>query len=295
MSSDQAKRMTQYLLGQLSEEEQTELERQYLADDGLFEELAAVEDDLRDAYARGELSSPDRKAFEQRLLTAPGQQTHQEFARSLCRYLKKTENMGTVRVRHTGSYTSSPPPMHSASKWKSLLGRLAARPRLVFVPVLSMILLAALAGSWWRRSRSIHPPPSSQTASGNIPGGGAHSTGGQGAETRTMAFVLERGLLRGGEESEPLVIPPEVRQVRLEARVEADYPRYEAVLETVEGKRIWSKRDLQAEGFSGGKRVSLTLSSSLLTPGDYILIVRGQPTAGAAETVAEYAFRVRQR
>ena len=47
MSSDQEKRMAQYLLGQLPEEDQAELERRYLADDSLFEELLAIEDDLR--------------------------------------------------------------------------------------------------------------------------------------------------------------------------------------------------------------------------------------------------------
>jgi anti-sigma factor RsiW len=79
--------MTQYLLGQLTEEEQAELEGAYLADDVLFEELAAAENDLRDAYARGELSTPDREAFEQRLLTTSGQQSEQEFARTLGSYL----------------------------------------------------------------------------------------------------------------------------------------------------------------------------------------------------------------
>jgi anti-sigma factor RsiW len=293
VSSDHEKRMTQYLLGQLSEEEQTELERQYLADDALFEELAAAEDDLRDAYARGELSGPDRKAFEQRLLSVPGQQTQQEFAGSLCRYLKETENKGTEPVRQPVSFTYLTP-MQTASRWKSLLGPLAACPRWVFVSAVSMILLALLAGSWWRRSTSIHPPPSSQAASGNTPGG-APSKGGAAAGIRTMGFALNRGLVRGGEESELLLIPAEVTQVRLEARIEADYPRYQAVLQTVDSKQIWSKRDLEAEAFPGGKRVLLTVSSSLLSSGDYILTVRGQPTAGSAQTVAEYAFRVRQR
>ena len=47
--------MQQYLLGRLPEEAEAELERRYLADDALFEELLAIEDDLRDAYVRGEL------------------------------------------------------------------------------------------------------------------------------------------------------------------------------------------------------------------------------------------------
>jgi hypothetical protein len=277
VNTDQEKRMAQYLLGQLPEEEQAELERRYLADDALFEEVLAIEDDLRDAYARGELSRPDREAFEQRLLTAPGQQTQQEFARTLCRYLKKTgKKVG--------------PLAQLAAGWKSLLGALGARPRMVFVPALSVTILILMAGSWWLGRRSVQPPP--QAASGNPPVAVAPTAGGQTPEVRTMGFVLRRGLSRGSEGAEPLVIPPEVSQVRLEARVETNYPSYDAVLQTAEGKQVWNKGDLIAQAPPGGKKVLLYLSSSLLPPGDYVLTLRGLPTTGSPETVTEYAFRV---
>jgi hypothetical protein len=276
--------MAQYLLGQLPDEEQAELEHRYLADDALFEELVAIEDDLRDAYVRGELSRPDREAFEQRLLTAPRQKQEQEFARTLCRYLGET----CTRVGPVGQLVA---------KGKSLLRALGAQPRLVLVPALSVTILLLMVGGWWWGRRSVQPsqlsPAPPQTASGNAPGTAAPTAGEQEPEARTIAVVLSRGLVRGNEEgSNPLVIPPEVNQVRLEARVEVDYPRYEAVLQTAESKRIWSKGDLEAQAFPGGKRILLYLSSSLLPPGDYILTLRGLPTAGRPETAAEYAFRV---
>jgi anti-sigma factor RsiW len=279
--------MAQYLLGQLPEEEQAELERRYLADDTLFEEFLAIEDDLRDAYARGELSGADREAFEQGLLAAPRQKQEQEFARTLCRYLGETG-------RRVG------PLAQLVVKWKSLLRALGAQHRMVLVPALSVTILVLIAGGWWLGRRSVQlsqlPPAAHQTASGNAPGAAAPMAGEQEPEARTIAVVLSRGLVRGnGEGSKPLVIPPEVSQVRLEARVEVSYPRYEAVLQTAEGKRIWSKGDLEAQAFPGGKRVLLYISSSLLPPGDYILILRGLPAAGSPETVAEYAFRIGKR
>jgi hypothetical protein len=117
-------------------------------------------------------------------------------------------------------------------------------------------------------------------------------------EAESVAFVLTPGLIRGGgEESRPLVIPAGVSRVRLEARVDVDgdYSNYEAVLQTVENKRIWSEGNLNAQTFPGGKRIFLDLSSSLLPPGDYILTLRGLTAAGRSETVAEYAFRVVER
>lgn len=107
--------------------------------------------------------------------------------------------------------------------------------------------------------------------------------------------VLNHGLVRGNEESKPVVIPPEVNQVRFEARVDADYPRYEAALQTAEGERLWSRGRLAAQALPDGKRILLYVPSDLLLPGDYILTLRGLPPAGGAETVAEYAFHVRQR
>jgi anti-sigma factor RsiW len=273
--------MAQYLLGQLPEEEQAELERQYLADDTLFEEFLSIEDDLRDAYVRGELSRTDREAFEQRLLAAPQQKQEQEFARTLCRYLGQ---MGT-RVGRLAQLVA---------KWKSLLRALDTQHRMVLVPALSATILVLIVGGWWLGRRSVQPsqlpPGPPQTAS---PGAAAPTAGEQEPEARTIAVVLSRGLVRGNEEgSKPLVIPPEVSQVRLEARVEVNYPRYEAVLQTAESKRIWSQGDLEAQAFPGGKRILLYLSSSLLPPGVYILTVRGLPTAGSPETVAEYSFRI---
>ena len=275
--------MVQYLLGQLPEEEQAELERRYLADDILFEELLATEDDLRDSYARGELSSADRKTFEQRLLTASYQRREQGFALTLCRYFGQTD-------RRVG------PLAQLMTQWKSLLRVLAGQHSIVLVPALSVAILVLVVGSWWLGRRRAQPPQLStaptQTAS---PRAAAHR-GEPEPDRRTIAIVLSRGLARGSEkESKSIVIPPEVSQVRLEARVEVSYPRYEAVLQTAESKRIWGKGDLESQAFPEGKRIVLSISSSLLPTGDYILTVRGLPSAGSPETVAEYSFRIGKR
>jgi hypothetical protein len=271
--------MARYLLGQLPEEEQAELERLYLADDDLYEQLLSLEDDLRDAYARDELSTADHEAFEQRLLAAPRQRQEQEFARNLCLYLG---DAGTRPV------AQSPP----VSKWKSLFGAVGTHPRVAFLSTLSFALLVLIAGGWWLEHKSVqHALPLSQTGSG-ASSGNVPPTPEQ-EEPGTIALVLSPALVRGAEEqSKPLVIPPAVDRVRLEAPVQVSYQHYEAILQTVEGKRIWNKKGLDAETFPGGKRIVLHLPSSLLPPGDYILTIRGWQAAGNPETVAEYAFRV---
>jgi hypothetical protein len=290
MDSDQEKQMVQYLLGQLSEKEQAELDRQYLMDDALFEELLAIEDELHDTYLRGELSSADRQAFEQRLLILPNQKEKQKFARTLHQYIAQEGPAG--------------PLAHRVGKWKSLLRILEAQRRIIFIPAISTALVVLVVGSWWLVRRSIQSSqnaPGTASAAKGLPGQAPEPqpqtpTHAPQPEANTVAFVLTPGLIRGGvQESRPFVIPAGVSDVRLEARVEGDYSSYEAVLQTAESKRIWSQGDLEAQAFPGGKRVFLDLSSSLLPPGDYILTLRGLPAAGSRETVAEYAFRVSKR
>jgi hypothetical protein len=294
MNSHNEKRMSQYLLGQLPEHEQAEIESQYMADDSFFEELLAIENDLRDAYARGELSKPDREAFEQRLLMAPHQKQKQEFAQALRQYLAESDRRAHL--------ISTP-----VAKWRSLLRKVGMKSRLVLVPVVSVTVMLLIVGSWWLSKRGLQysqsrkgPGVGTPTASppkghgAEAPTRGIPPTGG--AEAGTIAIVLAGGSVRGVEGELPtLVIPADVSRVRVEARFEGNYPRYQVLLDTVEGSRVWSRRDLEAQAFPGGKRIFLDVSSNLLPPDDYFLTVRGLPATGNPKTLAEYTFRVVKR
>jgi hypothetical protein len=278
MDSDQEKRMVEYLLGKLSQDEQADLEAQYLADDSFFEEVLAVEDDLRDAYARGELSIEDRRAFEQRLLASAQQIEKQEFAGSLRQYI-------------VGASFHSRRLESRVAKWKLRFRHLATRHRMVLIPALSATVLLLVAAGWWLAYRSGRPPTLTPVATTPQPHGPL-----QKQEPEVVAFMLTPGSVRGSEPGlASLVIPPTVSRVRLEARFEGDYPEYEAVLQTAEDKRVLTARNLKAQASRGGKSIFIDISSTLLSPGDYILILKGVPAAGTPETAAEYAFRVAKR
>ncbi len=181
------------------------------------------------------------------------------------------------------------------SRWEWVLHAFRALPRKALVPALALAQAVLIASGWWLGHRSLRPP-----TIGPLPGQHQEARASQIPPTRkpqvkTIAVVLTPGLVRGSEESRPVVIPPDVSLVRLEARFEGNYPRYQATLATVEGRQVWSEGSLQAQATPTGKRVFLDLSSSLLAPGDYILTVRGLPAAGNAETLAEYTFRVQKR
>ena len=71
-----------YLLGNLTEEEQAQVEDRAFADGDYLSSLEATEADLIDAYVRGELSQSARRSFELRFLTSAERRRKVEFARA---------------------------------------------------------------------------------------------------------------------------------------------------------------------------------------------------------------------
>ena len=76
-----------YLLGELPEEQQAELEQRYFSDDALFERLMAVEDELINRYARNESSDEERKRMETYFLRSQARRKRLMFTQALMRYL----------------------------------------------------------------------------------------------------------------------------------------------------------------------------------------------------------------
>ena len=67
----------------MSEEEQTTFEKQYIADEGLFQKLLLLEDDLIDAFVLNDLADRQREKFEKVILASEHLQQKVEFARVL--------------------------------------------------------------------------------------------------------------------------------------------------------------------------------------------------------------------
>jgi hypothetical protein len=76
-------RLTRYLLGEGSPGERERLEVEYFADEKAFARMLSAEDDLIDAYARGQLSADQRRQFEKKFLNSNEGRERVQFARML--------------------------------------------------------------------------------------------------------------------------------------------------------------------------------------------------------------------
>src|SRR5258708_8364808 len=80
-----------YLLGDLSESEQTALEEEYFTDPPAFDKMVNAENELVDSYARGRLTPRLRKRFEQYYLAHPKRRERTKFAQALVTKLDQIE------------------------------------------------------------------------------------------------------------------------------------------------------------------------------------------------------------
>jgi anti-sigma-K factor RskA len=82
---------TRYLLGDLSEKEQVEIEERAFRDRQYLLEIEAVECDLIDDYIRGALCESERRQFEDRFFASAERRRKLKFAKALERIAGESE------------------------------------------------------------------------------------------------------------------------------------------------------------------------------------------------------------
>ena len=86
-----------YLLGLCSQAERERIEAEYFEDGAAFQAMLTAEDDLIDAYARGELTDEERRRFETHFLTSTRGRERVQFARAFAGVELKASVVGTKR------------------------------------------------------------------------------------------------------------------------------------------------------------------------------------------------------
>ena len=82
-TTDETALMIRYLLGDVSEDEQLRLEEQFFTDEDSYQQLTALEDELRYDYAQGNLTPRERQLFEKRFLTTPADRKKVDLAKAV--------------------------------------------------------------------------------------------------------------------------------------------------------------------------------------------------------------------
>jgi hypothetical protein len=317
-SHEYEKDCMRYLLGEMSEPEQTQFEEAYFADDSLFERFLVVKDELVDSHARGDLRGPQRERFE----------TH--FLSSEPRRQRIAEAETLIQVA-TAAFAKQNADEAVGDPWWRSISRGLGLPPLAFQAGLAILLLVVLAGSWLlirnvrrqnadrerqqneelaRRRKEAEGAPANklpesedrtaQTTPTPVPtkvpnGDNINREAGRTVPAQIASIALLPFSARDSGTSNTLVLRSDTRAVAVHlAFKKAGHRRYDASLRSVDGKQVLSRRGLKISA-GAEARVSLTFPASLLQGQDYIVTLTGLSATGEAETIGEYYFRVERR
>lgn len=91
-STDERDELKKFLLGRIDEDQRQKIEERLLTDDDYFEELEILEDELLDEYVDGNLTSPERRIFEEQFLVSDDRRGKLRFAKALASPIAVTKS-----------------------------------------------------------------------------------------------------------------------------------------------------------------------------------------------------------
>ena len=273
--------MREYLLGRLPLDQQSGLEERLLLDSAFYEELLIAEDEIIDQYVQGEMASDERASFESHFIISSERQQKVRFARILRKYVSaEASRHGQERSashRTTDQRADAPAkPSRSAADIESKprwFGFLPIRSPTLAYALAAVLVLIVVGGGWWatRTFWTSHEP-------GNV-----------------FSVMLTPGLTRGDQqESAAVAVASDVDTLRLQLLIPDNrYNSYEASLIDAEGRVLATKNNLKVETLNGQPAVMFDVDHSRVPANDYRVKLNG--SNGNAESVATYAFRVKNR
>lgn len=308
---NKTERAKQYLIGTMDAADKARFEEEYFTDDELFEEVEIAEDELIDAYIRHELNDIDLNRFETTLVSSPRLAEKIEFARTL--------------TKATGR--SSPLIVDTDQEpfWRRILF-----PRSLALTFATLALLLLFGGGVlffvWLRLRT----ESTRLASERIELQQRNQTLALEAEKdkadlaaqladaraenarlqeqlksasqadqhvtqpdRTVALLLFPGSLRSTTRRNVLEISPQTTNAKLRLSLPSDdYLSYSATVKTAEQRTVWSKAQLKSRSGRNGKVIELSVPSSQLTSGTYLVELSGNGDSANSERLPDYSFQV---
>lgn len=320
--------LIRYLLGDLPEAEQAEIEERAFQDQQTVRNIQAVESDLIDAYVREELSDRERQQFEGRFFASAERRRKVEFARALAHVAPEFAVIESAARRASAPAGAATPRLIEA-----LRRRLSPAARYALA---AAALLIVIGGSWLiveslrlraqltemraeqqsseRQQQALQQQIADEQArreelSTQLQREREHSQQLAGELQRQLqesappappaivSLVLWPGISRGGGARSKLVIPQAAQRVRVEIGVEPedDYRSFRVELRAPGGESIWTRANLSAQRARGGRAIRLNLPAAIFRAGAYELALKGVTAEGTTEDVGYYYVDVSKR
>ena len=321
--------IVRYLLGDLTEQEQIEVEDRAFSDPLYLRNIQAVEADLIDEYVRAGLSEPERRRFEKRFLASHERRQKVEFARALADVATSA-----VITAPVGRLADERPPVRW---WAPFIGLLHGSSPAVRFSLAAASLLLIITGSWligqtMRMRGELARLQAEQQALRTQQRGLEDEAAGERARNDALAAELQRereqrerseelarqlqeegerlarpqelapvaslmllpGVSRGSANRPRLVVPEAVRLARFQIGLERedDYKSFRVELRTARGQEVWRQDNLRPRQSRAGRLINLTVTANILDTGEYELALKGTTDDQRIEDVRYYYFSI---
>jgi hypothetical protein len=299
--------LTQYLLGELPPGETERLDELSVTDDDFALRLSAAENDLLDAYVRGELPAKTSEQLKSAYLSSEKGLEKLRFAETLYSYQQRkkttpaTSRAALAQRQKPDKNWASFNVFHVVPQWGLALaailllaasGYLAKANRQLRHQVdQSETERAALSQREQQLRQQLEVQPSVNSANpGTNPSQSSQPLADQ---LQVAAFVLIPAL-RGSGPLPTVSVSADTDLVVLRLELEAnEFRRYRVALEdSATRQTVWRSADLKAFADDGKQAVSFALRKDLLKQQNYILQLEGIRANGATELASSYSFRV---
>jgi hypothetical protein len=305
-----------YLLGELTEAEQTAFEWELLADHDKFEQVCEIENELIDSYMQGEMKGADLERFEGHYFSSSLHRERAAIAETLLVNIDQTVE-GAVGVSEEAP---------TVPWWSRVLGpRGWPLPVFGVAIVLASLLIFGVIWSYLEKSRltgemarlateaeakraalkqreqelvSRNQELGKEIADERRRGDGMRAELKQlrrrapSTSAAVVSFLLTPASERSEETPPPFRIPLITEKVRLLMALEGNgYADYRVKLQTAEGQDILSRQSVKVELGRDRTFVALTIRARELARGDYVLILLGQTPDGRSEEINRYFFQ----
>ena len=313
--------LVRYLLGELTEPESDRIECAYFSDEGLHEQILAMESELTDAYLHGQLAPDDLRRFESRFMSTREGRDRVDAARATQIFFslhRADTTAGRLNSKPVVALAATLGTDEKLTWWRSVarvfsFRSLAGGPAFAVAGLLVLAAVGFLRTQTAPRSKSINTESAgtaSRTTNGdgigarnsnannapNAKAGSKSSDPAVGKRPLILAFALA-SLTRSDGRGNTIDLPAGQFLVRLSIMIEpGNYTSYAALVETAEGKQVFAQNPLavipDSSAATGNQSAAVTIASRKLIPGDYILQLTGTNPDGTVETVGGYSFHV---
>ena len=307
--------MKRYLLGELAEPQQLELEQGMMTSNERFDRLLVAEDELVDEYLRGTLSAREEKKFDDYFLCAPDRRRKLRFFRSLRRYIcshgaqtfwRWPEFLTFRPFPHRiieGSLAAALSLMVLGGSWLTFriqhLDHLLEQARTQTIPVAEREVWQKQLGASQARNDQLTTEVrfhKGQRAELELELAALRTSTTRPSSLYLIPFAFTSGTVRSGGEMKKVTIPPFASWVQLQLDLGvSDYEKYQVVLQKFEGEGISTQIMPKIKTGNDAEAVVLALPAKFLPHGDYVLKLSGIPAVGDPENIGSYTFRVLQK